>query len=257
MALDAKSSASQIGPTQQPNRTENFSVLGLQPDQHPSLVPTNLSCPGARGRKTRFGLLHKLVVDGKAEYAHKVSSKAELARESSKEQHHACMLRTVIISHPLLLCAWTGICPTVTNLTGCAQEYQAFQRLGSHRNIVNFVEAFEDGDRVHLVTSPYCSGGTLLERLTAGTGAPVSESHLAKHFKQVVEAVGWCHRRGEATSHQPYSQGYTAKELYSVITVMKPAICLIWSPFLLCFVVIYFLATICKAQIKSDYISFA
>ena len=96
MALDAKPSASKIGPAQQPNQSGNISVLSLQPAKHLSLVPTNLSCLEGRGLKTRFGQLHKLVVDGKPEYALKVSSKAELAKEPSKEEHHACMLRTVI-----------------------------------------------------------------------------------------------------------------------------------------------------------------
>lgn len=95
----------------------------------------------------------------------------------------------------------------------CIHAYQAFLRLGSHWNIVSCVEAFEDGDSVHVITSPYCSGGTLPDRLTADTGAPVSESQLANYFKQIVEAIGWCHTRGEATSHQPHFYGYTAKGL--------------------------------------------
>lgn len=116
MALDAKPSAGKVGPAQQPNQTENLSVLGLQPAHRLSLVPTNLSCLEGRGLKTRFGRLHKLVVDGGLEYAHKVSSKAELAKEPSKEQHHACMLRMVSLLQLQLVIVMSATLPLPCHL---------------------------------------------------------------------------------------------------------------------------------------------
>lgn len=104
------------------------------------------------------------------------------------------------------------------------QEYQAFQRLGSHPNIIKFKGAYEDSNSVHFITSPYCSGGTLLDWLNADTGIPVSEGQLATYFKQVVEAVSWCHGKGEPV--QPILIVLITRQLcskYKVITKLKHA----------------------------------
>ena len=65
-------------------------VLRLEPGSQLDSASFSPSNWVGSGRKTRFGLLHKLKQSDGSEYAHKVSSKAEL-----KKDHHAGMLRTV------------------------------------------------------------------------------------------------------------------------------------------------------------------
>ena len=211
MALDPKSSASEMA---LPNLTAKTSILGLQPGQQLILASNNLSCLKPRGLKTRFGFLEKIIVGDKLECARKVSFMTEIKKRPTKEEHYADMLRTVRTATSCHYFFGLGQAHikrcTVERLCNAVQEYQAFQRLGSHPNIISFQAAFEDVDSVHFITSPYCSGGTLLDRLTAETGTPVSESQLATYFKQVVEAVSWCHDKGDSASLEIWSPPYQA-----------------------------------------------
>ena len=64
-----------------------------------------------------------------------------------------------------------------------------------HKNVVSLHDFFEDENNFYLVLD-YCEGGSLYDLIR--TGVRMREPQVATVFRQIVEAVAFCHARGVA-----------------------------------------------------------
>lgn len=76
------------------------------------------------------------------------------------------------------------------------QEIQLLAQL-DHPNIVKILEAFDSDSAVTLVME-VCTGGELYDNLVNSKTGNYNQGVAAKVFKQMVEAVGYCHKMGVA-----------------------------------------------------------
>ena len=72
-------------------------------------------------------------------------------------------------------------------------ELMALQRVQGHPNIITLINTFEDNDHVYIVTQ-FCPNGTLFDYLVSH-GA-VTENRARVWFRQLVDAVQYCHAHG-------------------------------------------------------------
>jgi len=73
------------------------------------------------------------------------------------------------------------------------REIEILRHLTGHKNIVKYVEAFEDKEHVHLVME-LCAGGMLFDRITKR--GYYSEYEAAGIMRTMVEIVQYMHERG-------------------------------------------------------------
>lgn len=80
-------------------------------------------------------------------------------------------------------------------------DYQKIQReiksmqILSHKNIVRLLDFFENPNYFFLITE-YCEGGSLFNYILQGK--PLREPQAAIVFRQIVEAIDYCHSKGIA-----------------------------------------------------------
>ena len=73
------------------------------------------------------------------------------------------------------------------------REIEILRHLTGHKNIVRYIEAFEDKENVHLVME-LCAGGMLFDRITKR--GYYSEYEAAGIMRTMVEIVQYMHERG-------------------------------------------------------------
>lgn len=83
---------------------------------------------------------------------------------------------------------------TADAILSMKQEIQLLAML-DHPNIVKIIEAFEDANSITIVME-ICSGGELFDNLLSA--ASYTQQRAARLFKQMVGAVGYCHKMNVA-----------------------------------------------------------
>ncbi|KAF4992745.1 hypothetical protein FGRMN_6955 [Fusarium graminum] len=94
----------------------------------------------------------------------------------------------------------------LTKRTACSEAYSDFaiddkseeealhSRLGSHENIVNFVDSFETENHTYLVLE-FCGQGDLYEAIRKGHG-PLETEHVRQFMLELIDAVDYMHSKG-------------------------------------------------------------
>ncbi|KAF7544619.1 hypothetical protein G7Z17_g9794 [Cylindrodendrum hubeiense] len=75
-----------------------------------------------------------------------------------------------------------------------SEESALHNRLGSHPNIVNFLDSFETESHMYLVLE-YCEQGDLYEAIRHGHG-PLETEHVRQFMLELVDAVDYAHSKG-------------------------------------------------------------
>ncbi|KAF9597832.1 hypothetical protein IFM89_021917 [Coptis chinensis] len=74
------------------------------------------------------------------------------------------------------------------------REVKILRALSGHKNLVQFYDAYEDGDNVYVVME-LCKGGELLDRILA-RGGKYSEEDAKAIMTQILSVVAFCHLQG-------------------------------------------------------------
>ncbi|EPS59727.1 hypothetical protein M569_15078, partial [Genlisea aurea] len=74
------------------------------------------------------------------------------------------------------------------------REVKILRALTGHRNLVEFYEAYEDGENVYVVME-LCKGGELLDRILS-RGGKYSEEDAKVVMVQILSVVSYCHLQG-------------------------------------------------------------
>eukprot|EP00243_Klebsormidium_subtile_P000288 TRINITY_DN104_c0_g1_i1.p1 TRINITY_DN104_c0_g1~~TRINITY_DN104_c0_g1_i1.p1 ORF type:complete len:510 (+),score=159.60 TRINITY_DN104_c0_g1_i1:723-2252(+) len=84
---------------------------------------------------------------------------------------------------------------TPVDVEDTKREVQILSLLRGHENVVQYIDAFEDGERVFIVME-LCEGGELLDRILAKRGRHYSEKDAAMVVRQMLNVVARCHLFG-------------------------------------------------------------
>ena len=85
-------------------------------------------------------------------------------------------------------------CPSTFSVDDKSEELACHTLLGSHPNIVNFIDSFESDSHVYIVLE-YCPNGDLYEAIRHGRG-PLETEHVRDFMLQLVDAVASMHAKG-------------------------------------------------------------